>query len=130
MYLNPLFFLVLAWMVDGRAIPGGLFRVSKPLFNAYVFLAFLALAAPLLLRAVNISYQLHTRRGTLTIPATDTVVDYVQDHVAPGEEILVYPSLPLYYYPTETPQSDALRYFQPGMNTPQQAQEMIAQLEL
>src|SRR5207248_6305543 len=46
MYLMPLFALVLGWMIDGPDIPGVLFREVKPIFIAYVLVAFLMFAAP------------------------------------------------------------------------------------
>ena len=70
-----------------------------------------------------------TRRGLITTGEDDTVIDYVQNHTAPGEKILVYPYLPLYYYLTGTRSPAPLDYFQPGMNTPEQAQEIIASLQ-
>jgi hypothetical protein len=51
-----------------------------------------------------------------------------QARVAPGENILVYPYLPLYYYLTDTLSASRYEYFQPGMHTLQQAREMIAEL--
>jgi hypothetical protein len=69
-----------------------------------------------------------TRRGLLNVPARDTVVEYIQAHVAAGEKILVYPYLPLYYYLTDTFSPTRYEYFQPGMHTPQQAQEMLTEL--
>ena len=68
-------------------------------------------AAPMLLRALNAREQIQTRRGVVHVPARDTVVEYVQAHVAAGEKILVYPYLPLYYYLTDTASPDALRIF-------------------
>ena len=40
-YLQPLFFLMLAWLVDGRDVPSRIFKAIHPLFNAYVGIAFL-----------------------------------------------------------------------------------------
>ena len=62
------------------------------------------------------------------VPARDTVIEYVQAHVAAGEKILVYPYLPLYYYLTDTASPTRYEYFQPGMHTPQQAEEMLAEI--
>jgi 4-amino-4-deoxy-L-arabinose transferase-like glycosyltransferase len=128
MYLLPLFALVLAWMIDGRDIPGRLFRQIKPLFIFYTVVAFLMFAAPMLLRAFNAREQVQTRRGVVDVPARDTVIEYTQAHVAAGEEILVYPYLPLYYYLTDTAASTRYEYFQPGMHTPQQAEEMLSEI--
>jgi 4-amino-4-deoxy-L-arabinose transferase-like glycosyltransferase len=128
MYLMPLFCPVLGWMIDGRDIPGRLFRKVKPFFITYAVIAFLLFATPLFLRALNARSQVQTRRGVVNVPAHDTVVEYVQAHVAAGEKILVYPYLPLYYYLTDTFSPTRYEYFQPGMHTPQQAQEMLAEL--
>ena len=65
----------------------------------------------------------------IAAPTPDTVIDYVQAHTVPGETILVYPYLPLYYYLTDTYSPSAYEYFQPGMHTPQQAAEMLAALK-
>ncbi len=128
MYLMPLFALVLGWMIDGRDIPGRLFREVKPFFITYLAIAFLLFATPLLLRSLNARDQLRTRRGVVKVPESDTVIEYVQAHVAAGDKILVYPYLPLYYYLTDTANPTRYEYFQPGMHTPQQAQEMLAEL--
>jgi hypothetical protein len=119
---------VLGWMMDGRDIPGRLFRQVKPLFIAYVLVAFLMFAAPMLLRTLNARDQIQTRRGMVRVPGPDTVVESVQAHVAAGEKILVYPYLPLYYYLTDTAAPTRYEYFQPGMHTPQQSQEMLAEI--
>jgi hypothetical protein len=128
MYLMPLFAIVLGWLMDGRDIPGRLFRQVRPLFVAYVVGAFLMFAAPMLLRALNAHDQIQTRRGTVRVPARDTVVEYLQTHVIAGEKIMVYPYLPLYYYLTDTTNPTRYEYFQAGMHTPQQAEGMLAQI--
>ena len=46
----------------------------------------------------------------------------------PENKILVYPYLPLYYYLTDTANPTRYEYFQPGMHTPQQAEEMLAEI--
>jgi len=128
MYLMPLFALVLGWMIDGRDIPGRLFREVKPIFVTYTVIAFLLFATPLLLRALNARTRVQTRRGVINVPAKDTVIEYVQAHVPARKQILVYPYLPLYYYLTDTVSPTRYEYFQPGMHTSQQAQEMLAEL--
>jgi len=81
-YLQPLFFLVLAWIVDGSDIPARTFKRVRPFLNACVVIAFMAFAVPLLLRAVTTPYTLETRRGLVALPAKDTVIEYVQAHVS------------------------------------------------
>jgi len=124
-YLMPLFALVLGWLMDGRDIPGQQFRKIRPLFIAYVLAAFLLFAMPVLQRALNAREHIQTRRGLVQVPARDTVLEYTQANVAAGEKILVYPYLPLYYYLTDTSAPTRYEYFQPGMHTPQQAEEML-----
>jgi 4-amino-4-deoxy-L-arabinose transferase-like glycosyltransferase len=128
MYLMPLFALVIGWTIDGRDIPGRVFREVKPFFVTYSVIALLLFATPLLLRALNARGQVQTRRGVVNVPESDTVVEYVQAQVAAGKEILVYPYLPIYYYLTDTASPTRYEYFQPGMHTQQQAQEMLAEL--
>ena len=108
--------------------PGGCSGEVKPFFITYLAIAFLLFATPLLLRSLNARDQLRTRRGVVKVPESDTVIEYVQAHVAAGDKILVYPYLPLYYYLTDTANPTRYEYFQPGMHTPQQAQEMLAEL--
>jgi len=82
----------------------------------------------MLLRALNARAQIQTRRGVILVPARDTVLEYTQAHVAAGAKILVYPYLPLYYYLTDTSAPTRYEYFQPGMHTPQQAEEMLREI--
>src|SRR2546427_8296869 len=112
MYLQPIFLLVLAWIADGRDLPGQVFKRVRPFLNAVVLIAFVLFAMALLVRTVTASNQVVTRRGLVTVPKQDTVIDYVQAHVHAGESILVYPYLPLYYYLTETFSSSRYEYFQ------------------
>jgi len=128
MYLQPLFCLVLAWIVDGRDVPGRVFRTVLPFLNAYVAIAFAALGMVPLLAAIAAPSQAVTRRGVINMPGKDGVINYVQAHVAPGEPILVYPYLPLYYYLTETASPTRYEYFQPGMNTKEQSEEIVSRL--
>jgi hypothetical protein len=128
MYLQPLFCLVLAWLVDGRDIPGRTFRAVKPVFVMYVAIAFLMFSAPLLMRAWSASHRIETRRGQIAALAKDTVVEYALAHTVAGETILVYPYLPLYYYLTDTYSPGRYEYFQPGMHTPEQGSEMLSEL--
>jgi hypothetical protein len=129
MYLQPLFCLVLVWMIDGRDIPGRAFRTVKPIFVVYIAIAFLLFSIPLLMRALHASEKIETRRGVIAAPAKDAVLAYLQTRVAAGETILVYPYLPLYYYLTATYSPGRYEYFQPGMHTPQQANEMLSELK-
>jgi len=128
MYLQPLNCLVLAWLLDGSDIPGRLFRSVRPLLAAYAVIALVAFGLGPLAGTAAARERLATRRGTVTTREKDTVVEYVQERVPEGATILVYPYLPLYYYLTGTFSPGRYDYFQPGMNTRQQADEMVREL--
>jgi hypothetical protein len=128
MYLQPLYILVLAWMLEGRDIPGRIFKTIHPILSAVLVLAFLVFSIPLLLRTINPPFQVSTRRGTVTMPAHDTALEYLQAHVEPGGTVLVYPYLPLYYYLTATFSPTGFDFFQPGMNPEEQGQIILREL--
>jgi 4-amino-4-deoxy-L-arabinose transferase-like glycosyltransferase len=128
MYLQPLNCLVLAWLLDGRDLPGRLLRSARPFLAAYVVIALVAFGLAPLAGVGSAANQVATRRGVVKTRGKDTVIDYVQAHVPAGEMILVYPYLPLYYYLTGTFSPGRYDYFQPGMHTKEQAGEIIGQL--
>lgn len=128
LYLGPLFFLTLAWIMDGRDIPSLLLRAVRPLLVLVLFLSFTAFGLSLLWAPLNAHSALPTRRGTLKTDGSDYVLAYVQDHVPAGENMLVYPYLPLYYYLTATSSPSRYEYLMPAMHTPQQFQKMADEL--
>ena len=127
MYLLPLFSLPLAWILEGRDIPGRSFKAAHALICTYVVIAFGTFALPLLTRATTAPNRIETRRGVISTPAEDTVVPYVEAHVSPGDSMLVYPYLPVYYYLTDTVNPTRYDFFQPGMNTSEQSAEILAE---
>ena len=129
MYLQPLYGLLLAWIFDGRDIPGRLFKRVQPALTALLALAFVVFAMPLLLRAMNLPYRIETRRGVIKMPAEDTVLAYTQARVTPGNSLLVYPYLPLYNYFTATFSPTPYDFFQPGMNTPEEGDRILGELK-
>jgi len=129
MYLAPLLYVVLAWTLGSCDLGGGLLANMRPFLVAYVGIAFGLMGLTLLTTATGSRVQVETRRGAIRMRDKDTVIEQVQAHVAPGNKILVYPYLPLYYYLTGTRSPARYDYFQPGMNTSEQAQEIIAPLE-
>lgn len=129
MYLLPLYGLVLAWILDARDIQGRIFKATHPVVSAYIIFSFLIFSVPLLLRAVNSPFKIETRRGVVAVPAQDTVLEYVQGHVAAGSDLLVYPYLPLYNYLTGTFSPTSLDFFQSGMNTAEQGETILKNLK-
>jgi hypothetical protein len=128
-YLAPLFYLVLAWLLDGLNVPSRLWLAVKPLVMFLAFLSYTAFGAMLLLGSWGAHNKLPTARGTIRTQNPDTAVEYIQAHVAPGERIFVYPYQPLYYYLTATFSATRFDFLQPGMHTSDQLQESIAELE-
>jgi 4-amino-4-deoxy-L-arabinose transferase-like glycosyltransferase len=127
-YLGPLFFLTLAWIVEGRDIPSSLLHAVRPLLLFFLFLSFTTFGLALLWQPLNARQRLATRRGTLKMNAPDHVVDYVQAHVSAGESMLVYPYLPLYYYLTATHSPGRYEYMMPAFHSLQQFQELVREL--
>jgi 4-amino-4-deoxy-L-arabinose transferase-like glycosyltransferase len=128
-FLQPVFFLLLAWLLDGRNIRGPMVRRLGPVVGFYAALSLLAMAMVLLLRAAGPHHTLVTRRGVVNTPVKDMVIERVQSHVAPGERILVYPYGALLYYLTGTYSPTSFEYYQPGMHTREQAMDMLSQLK-
>jgi len=128
LYLTPLFFLALAWIFDGRDIPSSLLRAVKPLLVFLLSLSFAAFGLSLLWQPLNGSHTLQTRRGALKAPNSDNVLDYLQTHVFTGERMLVYPSLPLYYYLTATSNPTRHEFLVPGYHSARQFWEVVNEL--
>jgi 4-amino-4-deoxy-L-arabinose transferase-like glycosyltransferase len=130
MYLAPLWYVVLAWILGGRAVVSGkaLNALRVPLV-AFVTVSFGLLSMAVLFSTTGAKKHIDTRRGVIVTSAKETVIEYVQAHVGPRSGLLVYPYLPLYNYLTETHSPAGYDYFQPGMNTPEQAGEIIDSLK-
>ena len=129
MYLAPLWYVPLAWILGGQDFSAATLRALRPYLVMLIVVAFGLMSLAILTTATGAHNRVVTRRGVVTTRENDTVIRYVQDHTAPGEKILVYPYLPLYYYLTGTRSPAPFDYFQLGMNTPEQAQEIIASLQ-
>ena len=129
MYLTPLWYVLLAWVLGSRHLVSQILTKIRPYLVAYVSVAFGMMALAVLLAATGARNQIQTRRGKITTGEKDTVIEYVQAHVAPGQEMLVYPYLPLYNYLTATRGPSPYDYFQPGMNTSDQAEQIITSLK-
>lgn len=129
MYLAPLFYIPLAWILGLEDFAQGLLVRVRPLLWTYVVVAFGLLGVSLFFTALGSHFHVLTRRGDIRTRDRDGVIAYVQEHTAPRETMLVYPYLPLYNYLTDTVSPSRLDYFQPGMNTPEQAREILSSLQ-
>jgi hypothetical protein len=129
MYLSPLWYVVLAWILGGQAIRGEALSTLRVPLIAFVAVSFGLLSMAVLFATTGASKRIETRRGLIATSSKETVIDYVQAHVKPHSGLLVYPYLPLYNYLTETRSPARYDYFQPGMNTPDQAAGIIDALK-
>ncbi len=128
-YLQPIFFLLLAWLLDGRNLRGSIAARIAPVIAFCVALSLLTMAAVLLLRAAGSHYSLTTRRGVVSTPVRDNVIEYIQAHTTPKQHILSYPYSPMLYYLTATSSSTSFEYYQPGMHTREQSLDLLSQLQ-
>jgi len=129
MYLAPFWYVPLAWILDARGFRSPTLPALRPYLILLISASFGLMSLAILTTATGAHNRVVTRRGVITTAGDDTVIGYIQGHTAPGERILVYPYLPLYYYLTETRSPAPLDYFQPGMNTPEQAREIVDSLQ-
>jgi 4-amino-4-deoxy-L-arabinose transferase-like glycosyltransferase len=128
-YVGPPLFLVLGWIVGGRSVPSQLLAKVQPLCVAYVLTAFTAFGLIWMVSGpLNAKTRLETRRGVLALNAPDAVIPYVQNHVAAGDKIFVYPYQPMYYYLTATFSPTRYEYLQLGMHAPEQMKQAIDEL--
>ena len=128
MYLAPLWYVVLAWILRAST-KSRWWNALRAYFGIYTAAAFGLLALALLLNATGARVSVATRRGFVMMSKEDPVLAYVESHSAPRQRLLVYPYLPLYNYLTATMSPARYDYFQSGMNTPEQAREIIAALQ-
>ena len=127
-YLAPLFYLVLAWILDGRNVGSSFFKAILPALRVLVLTCFGFLGLTMLVKNRGANVGVETRRGAINTAVPDSILEYVQAHVNPGSRILVYPYLPLYYYLTGTFSPTRYEYIQPGMHTPEQTAEVEREL--
>ena len=128
-YLAPLLYLVLAWIIEGSDISKGIVRAIGPALAAIVFIAFTAVGMAFLVSNRDARWVVDTRRGAVRTPDPDDVLPYVQAHVPANADIWVYPYFPLGYYLTATFSATRYEYLQPGMHTREQDEEAIREIE-
>jgi hypothetical protein len=123
----PLFYLVLAWLLEAAKRPSR--RALGGWAVAYTSVSFSTLGLVFLLGAVGARYRVETRRGTLRVSNPNEVLKNLQSRIPPGEAILVYPYQPLYYYLTATYSISRYEWIFPGMYDAAQYREIVADLE-
>lgn len=128
-YLAPIDYVVLAWILGASDFKSRILRVARPYLTGYVALSFALLGFAVLLTANHAKVRMQTRRGVIVTSQQDPIIPYVDDQVASGGKLLVYPYLPIYNYLTATISPSRYDYFQPGMNTSDQAEELLRSLQ-
>ena len=128
-YLAPIFYVTLAWILDGAGLSSRFLCAARPVIALLISVTFSATTMSLWIENRNARWMLATRRGAVRTVARDDLIPYVQAHVAPGERIFVYPYFPLAYYLTATFNATSFEYLQPGMHTREQSERALKQLE-
>jgi hypothetical protein len=128
MYLAPLWYVVLAWILGTRDVRSRLLNAIRVPLVAFTAASCGLLSMAVLFAATGARNHVKTHKGVIATAGADTVIDYIQSHVATKGQLTVYPYLPLYNYLADTRGPSRFDYFQPGMNTPEQAQEIIRSL--
>src|SRR5262249_20172729 len=128
MYLAPFWYIAIVWILDGRLFESSLFVTLKPVLTLFMCATFGLMSLVILLSATGAPTLIATRRGLLKTTGQDSVLAYLETQTRPGDRILVYPYLPLYYYLSATHSPAPLDYFQPGMNTPDQGRQIVNSL--
>ena len=123
-FLQPIFFLLIAWLLDGREIRTSFIQQQVPLIGFCVCISLLAMGAQGFIFQAMSSNNVLTRRGSVEMGTKDMVIDYIQAHVPPKETILFYPYMATYYYLTETYSPTRFEFSQPGMHTYEQVEQM------
>lgn len=127
-YVAPLYFPVLAWLVDGLPARFGLWRRAMPVVVLYISISCTAFGVAMLWAPMGAHTEVRTARGTVRVDRGETTLQYVQDRVNPGEPIFVYPYEPLYYYLTAASNPTRFDFLQLGMHTPEQFQDSLTAL--
>jgi hypothetical protein len=70
-----------------------------------------------------------TRVGKVAVLGQDAVLNFLNQHVSPGEEILYYPYGPTYYFLSATTNPTRYSFLLSGYNTPLQFQEVVGILD-
>jgi 4-amino-4-deoxy-L-arabinose transferase-like glycosyltransferase len=128
-YMAPLFFFAIPSLADGRLLGIPTLAKLQPFTGSLLGAAFVLCGLLLTTSARQASYRLDTPRGPIRTSAPDSILPYLDAHVAPGAKLLVYPYVPLYSFLSGTLSPTQFEYLQAGMNTPAQFEEARRLLE-
>lgn len=128
MYETPFWYVILAWSLQKRDTRFQLLQRLRPAVLVYVCLAFGIMSFDLVLTVNGANARSDTRRGVIFTDKKDAVIQALQTRIPPKDELLVFPYAPLYNYLTATYSPSSLDFFQPGMNTHEQASAIVESL--
>lgn len=128
-YIAPPLILLLGIVLGGKVVNSRLLGEAQPLLLAFLLVTFTAFGMLFLISGPFSAQQsLETRRGHIKLKCCDTVIPYLERHVAPEEVILVYPYKPLYYFLSATRSPTRFDYLQLGMHSEDQVREALEEL--
>lgn len=122
-YQGPIFYIALAWILGATTLRNRFALAIRPALVAAVFLSFSFFGLALLWPSLNARVETQTFRGTIRTGQPDFALNFLLEHSRPGEEILVYPYEPLYYFLSGTRSPLRYDFLQPGMHTQEQFRE-------
>jgi hypothetical protein len=118
-FLAPLFYLIMAWILDGLDLRSRLWVSVRSLVVLWIVCSASLVAMAMLWPALSARHTIATARGNLRAGDDLAALGYMRAHLAEGEKVLVYPYGPIYYYATGTFSSSYFDFLQPGMHPPQ-----------
>ena len=129
-YVAPPMFLLLGSFLGGRSFSTPWLVSLRPILAAFLLVTFTGFGLKLLVGGpLRATHGLETRRGRLLLPGRDAVIPYIEEHIARGDKLFVYPYQPLYYFLTATSNSTQFEYLQLGLHAPEHMERAIAELE-
>jgi 4-amino-4-deoxy-L-arabinose transferase-like glycosyltransferase len=75
------------------------------------------------------AHTTETRVGKVAVLGQEPVLKFLNEHVSPGEEILIYPYSPTYYFLSATTNPTPYSFLLSGYNTPSQFREVVGILD-
>ena len=73
--------------------------------------------------------QVQTRRGTVYLNHEEPLIGFLETHTQPGEDVLIYPYQPIYYFVADVRNPTRYSYLQYHFDTREQFQEAVGDLE-
>jgi 4-amino-4-deoxy-L-arabinose transferase-like glycosyltransferase len=128
LYLTPLFVYLVPSVLDiQHPSLRSLYKV-RPIIACLLLFSFTGFGLVTVLRALGPATRAETRRGTTRFGSPDEVLRYVDDNVAEGQHLYVYPYQAVYSYMTGTVNPTRFEFLFQGMNTPAQYESVIHDL--